>query len=380
MLQEGGDCSSYGSGESEEEGGQEDPQNLRADAWMDGLQFMKRCWANMEATQTYIVEKLASLEKAVMAAQEDMVWVRADQGVVHEVVENLVEHVSTLNPTVVEVEGVANADLEPVCAWGNWKQPAHPKEGDPVDSMGAGGDDRAKVMDAAGRGSHERYVLDSEIQETQVMDMNTPLDRNITSLAEEDGVAQWYENRAGSPAYWSPKGTQPRQQAADDPVEDRCEQMELTLDGPEVGTVAPSRQVWDTFKSTMRDMQAPVHGGANDSGRWVRSKRGRSGTLDIVPVNHVSPTVEAMAGHANLNLNLSPEKLTGEDAKRGKEIIVAPNARGTGSRGRGRGTGRGNGRVKRPPPVTPRYRSSASVQTNVTHVCLMLIIYLPCPR
>ena len=364
-MEEGGECSSYGTGESEEEGEQEIAQNVRADAGADVMQDIKRYMANMEATATYIVEKLASLEKAVMAAQEDMVWVRADQTVVHEVVENLVEHVSTLNPTVVEVEGVAKGDASPVCAWGNWEQPAHAKEGDPADSMGAG------------RGSHETYVLDTEIQETQAMDMNPTLDGNITSLADEDGVAEWYENRAGSPACWSPKGTQPRRQEADDPVEDGCEQMEMTLAGPEVGTVAPGGLVWEAFKSTMRDMQAPVHGGRDDNGGWIRSKRGREGTSELGAVKNVGPTVEAMASHANLNLNLSPENLTSHDAMQGKGSNVAQAARGTGSRGRGRGSGRGTGRVKRPPPVNPRYRSMASAQTMHLHVCTYTSHYLP---
>ena len=73
-LQEDEECSSYGTGESDEEGEHEFPMQIPADAWLEDMQSIKQCMANMEATQTYIVEKLASLEKAVMAAQEDMVW------------------------------------------------------------------------------------------------------------------------------------------------------------------------------------------------------------------------------------------------------------------------------------------------------------------
>ena len=361
-LQEG-ECSSYGTAESDEEGEQEFAQNLPTETWMDDMQCIKQCMANMEATQTYIVEKLALLEKAVMAAQEDMVWVRADQAVVHEVVENLVEHVSTLNPTVVEVEGQAMVDPEPVSAWGSWKQPEQAKDGVLADSVGARGDVHAKPMDDAGRRSNEMHTFDSEIQETQAMDTNTGTDLNITSLADEDAVGVWYANRANSPSAGSPRGTQPRRQDAHDPVEDGCEQMELTLDGPEVGTVAPGRFLWESFQTTMKDMQATMHGGGDEVGGCTRSKRGREGTLEFRVPKPVGPRVETMADHADLNLNLSPEKLASHDAVRGRGTSVAPNGRGTASRGRGRGSGRGTGRVKRPPTVEPRYRSTVSVRT-----------------
>ena len=350
-LQEGEECSSYDTAESDEEGEQEFAQNLPTEAWMDDMQSIKQCMANMEATQTYIVEKLASLEKAVMAAQEDMVWVRADQAVVHEVVENLVEHVSTLNPTVVEVEGQAMGDPEPVSAWGHWKQPDQAKDGVFADSAGARGDHRAQVMDDTYRPSHEMHTFNSEIQETQAMDMNTGTDLNITSLADEDAVGVWYANRANSPSFGSPRGTQPRRQDAHDPAEDGCEQMELTLDGPEVGTVAPGRALWEAFQTTMKDMQGPVHGGGDEGGGSTRSKRGREGTPEFRVPKPVPPRVETMAGHASLNLNLSPEKLASHDALRGRGSSAAPKGRGTGSRGRGRGSGRGTGRVKRPPTV-----------------------------
>ena len=166
-LQEGGDCSSYGTGESEEEGEQEFANNLTAASWTEGMEYIKRCMANMDATHTYIVEKLANmdatntyivekltslekLEKSVMAVQEDMAWVRGDVPIVHEVVENLVEHVCTQKPTVVEVEVAPKGVHTPVSAWGDSKLKLPAKNGDPPESMGAEDDDHYKVVHDGG--------------------------------------------------------------------------------------------------------------------------------------------------------------------------------------------------------------------------------------
>ena len=77
----------------------------------------------------------------------------------------------------------------------------------------------------------------------------------------------------------------------------------------------------------------------------------------------------AATGHATLNLNFPPDTRTGADTMRamgrvaGNNVSVA-NIVGT-SKVLGRGTGRGIGRVRRPPPVDPRYHTSASLQTSI---------------
>lgn len=62
---EGEQCSSYGTGESELEEAPEMEVNNDGDAWIESLEDMKSSIATMDATQSVIVDKLATLEKMV---------------------------------------------------------------------------------------------------------------------------------------------------------------------------------------------------------------------------------------------------------------------------------------------------------------------------
>lgn len=126
-------------------------------------------------------------------------------------------------------------------------------------------------------------------------------------------------------------------------MEDGCDQMELTLDGPDASTLAPGRPLWDAFESTLKELPGRVHHIGDEGGQCIRSKRGREGSPKFRTLNSVGSTVKSMAGNAKLNLNLSPEKLIISDAMRGRGSNIALNARGVGSRGRGRGSGLGVG-------------------------------------
>lgn len=137
--------------------------------------------------------------------------------------------------------------------------------------------------------------------------------------------------------------------------------MEMTVDVAEGETQAPGRSIWEEFTSTVRDMPAKVLGGGDRDEPWMRAKRGRESTTDFGGVEHVGTGADPLAGHGCLNLNLSPDKLGGSESMGGRGSSIAPKGRGMGGRGRGRACGRGAGRGKRPPPVQPRYTSTASV-------------------
>jgi hypothetical protein len=62
---EGEQCSSYGTGESELEEAPEMEVNNDGDAWIESLEDMKSSIATLDATQSVIVDKLATLEKMV---------------------------------------------------------------------------------------------------------------------------------------------------------------------------------------------------------------------------------------------------------------------------------------------------------------------------
>lgn len=51
------------------------------------LEDMQCCIATLDAIQNIIVDKFAALEKLVTCVQEDIMWVRGDLGVVHEILE-----------------------------------------------------------------------------------------------------------------------------------------------------------------------------------------------------------------------------------------------------------------------------------------------------
>lgn len=112
------ECSSYGTGESEREETLDIWANIASNALIEKFEDIKCCISMLDATQNVIVKKLESMEKVVTLVQEDVTWVRGDVGVVHEILEIIAEHVSMLNPTVAEVEGVPEHRSIQVSAWG----------------------------------------------------------------------------------------------------------------------------------------------------------------------------------------------------------------------------------------------------------------------
>ena len=336
--------------------------NISSNAILQKLEDMKCCISALDATQNAIMKKLESMEKAVTLVEEDVTWVRGDVGVVHEILEKIAEHVSMLKPTVAEVEGEPEQRTIEVSAWGSWKDEAHAEDGVRTNTTLMVEDDGVHLFDEEPSHIHGGDDADNAIQETQMFDTSTGMQTNISSSVDEAGCEWWHGNRERTMDFCSPPGKQARRTVVDGELEDGTQQMEMSLELTEDGTQAPGRSVWTAFSSAAREMPAPVFGGGPSDEGWIRSKRGRGTSAEFGGVDSAKMLVEELAGHGNLNLNISPEKVDRANAMQERSRNTTIAARGVGSRGGGRGSGRGTGRVKRPPMVHPRYRSTASPQ------------------
>lgn len=67
------------------------------------------------ATHNAFVKKLEIVEKAIRTMQKDLTWVSEDLGVVHEVMENMVEHVSSQVKIMTEVDILGEKRSIEVC-------------------------------------------------------------------------------------------------------------------------------------------------------------------------------------------------------------------------------------------------------------------------
>ena len=357
---EGDEFASYSTGESEDDGAPQTPTNSARDAWVDTVDDIKRLIGAADATQNAIVDKLAMLEKLVTCVQEDVSWVRGDVRVVHEALDNMVDHVSTLKSTVTAVDGLPNDRPPEVSAWGTWKENAHTHDHEFADTTGVAEDELVQLPDEGPSNVNEAQGLQSAIEETQLFDMNTALHENRTSPGEEAGGEGWLDNAETGSGHRSPRGWQTGGAYEEDSQEPEYHQMEMTLECTQTGTQAPGRSMWSDYTTTVTNMRAPVFVGGNNSNGCSRSKRARGSSLAIDPGNTSETREEEIAQHGGLNLNLSPAWLGAREGMSGRGRNDAATGRGPGSRGGGRGGGRGAGRVKRPPQVQPRYTSTAS--------------------
>ena len=140
--------------------------------------------------------------------------------------------------------------------------------------------------------------------------------------------------------------------------------MELAVDCMQGGAVEAVLSLWADFTSIVSEV--PTSDDDGDGG-WVQTRREVNSCKEIEASKGPVLQSAAATGHATLNLNLPPERRIGAktvQAMRGVALnnISVVNMAGS-SRGLGRGTGRGIGHVRRPPPVDPRYHTSASLQT-----------------
>ena len=363
--------SSYGTGESEDAASVEALPNSAGDALMNGLEDIKSALATLDMAQSVIVAKLALLEKAILTVQEDTTWLRGDVRVVHEVVENLADYVSLLNNTVAVVDGAPNTQPK-VCAWGPWNGGTSTQDHGMVGTQEHAEEERIYWGVEEPSHIHGGQCAHSAVRETHNMERSKDIDGNITSMTEEGGEEEFYTSPEKTQGVFSPRGKQIQLGDESEAVDLGITQMEMTVDDTEGGTEAPGRSMWSDFTGAMGDIHVPALrgdinvpaiGGGSTSKPWVRSKRGRESWTAFGAGEPVEPLDVETADRGNLNLNLTPDGVDGVTSlnARGKTVAAKDTVRGSGS-GAG-GSTRGAGRVKRPPPVQPRYISRASSLT-----------------
>jgi hypothetical protein len=234
---DGDDCSSYDTMYS---GGEE----MEAEATTVGvdmgepLKSLQTSIAAINAVQTRILEKLATMEKQVLTVQFDMTWVRDDMKGVHNVMENIAEGLCELKDATAEVDRIGEQVQAEQCAQrarAGKGHREHGKESAMVTAehgMNDGGDACEAAHDPTG------YEPRSYIEETQDFDTNldTNLDMhiNVVSSPEEDRDNGWGHVREASVGLGSPPCTQKRGHNATDVVFQESQQVEMTCPGTEL--------------------------------------------------------------------------------------------------------------------------------------------------
>jgi hypothetical protein len=370
VTPEGDQHSSYGTGESEEDGALEIQTKVAGNPWSDTMGDIKRCIAAVDASQKAIVDKLAKLEKLVTGVQDDVTWVRSDVGAVHDIVDNLADHVSMFKNTVAVVEGLPKQLSPDVSAWGQWGAKSLALERAVADSMDIAEDDMAQLGEEEPKLVNAGYGPQSAIEETQLFDMNTAMPAIPTSQGEEDGSEGWFPKAGTSRGYESPIRYQNVGADEEETQDIGSHQMELAFQCTQTGTQAPGPSMWSDRTTTVTDNQSPGYVGGHNSPGCVRSKRARASSSGVGHLDITDTRAEELAHHGDLNLNLSPDRTGATEDSQGMRGNDARPARGPGSRGGGRGGGRSGGRGKRPPPVQPRYHTTASdLNTTLLHFC-----------
>lgn len=380
---DGEQCSSYGTGESEDEVVLENPKNIPWDALLHGLDDIKCHLELMDEKQKSTDKTLASLEQVLLAVQEDMTWVREDLGVVHEVMEKIAEHLSTQNNSMGDGDGLRAQGSPEVSAWGTWRQEP-PVRRDETTAITENG--RGDAVDEEPSHAYGGDEANSTIRETQMFGTQVGVNATISSLQEEGGLGGWNENREQSPEIFSPRGKQKRRTDVQDADDTGLQETEMTMDVAEVVTQSKGRLMWADFRSVVRGVTGPVFVGGravpgpvvvggravpgplvvggNTDGGWVRPKRGRGRSTQSSGGGHSATKDVEMTVAGSLNLNLSPESLEVNVGLGGTGRTPTENPTNGVSRGCSRGSGRGTGRVRRPPAVQPRYQSTASAWSS----------------
>lgn len=183
-------CSSYGTEESEEEVFLEEEDNNGVDGIVDRMDEMKCNIAGIDATQNAIFDKLASLEKAIMRMQEDTTWVREELRVVHEVTENLADHVCMLSKQRTEEDALQQQRSPEVSAWGTWKDGGHTNVNDIAGITKNTEEAPVQLRDEEPSHIQKGKEAACSIRETKLCDMYSGMQGNITSWADDWGGAK----------------------------------------------------------------------------------------------------------------------------------------------------------------------------------------------
>ena len=122
-----------------------------------------------------------------MSMREDTTWMKEDLRIVHEVMENLADHVCTLSKPREEPDGVREPRSLEVSAWGTWKDEAHKNANDNGGTTTNTEEAPVRLRDE--EPSHVRGGQEAacSIRETQMPDMYPGMHANMTSSIDDGG-------------------------------------------------------------------------------------------------------------------------------------------------------------------------------------------------
>ena len=325
-------CSSYGTGDSEDERAI-DPTEMEATGGMVvGMKAKTVGTGLIEATQMDIMKKLDSMGKAIATMQVDMNWVREDMRVVHEVVDKVADRVCELTDVTAEVGKLQQPTCVSPSVWGTWgvgtgveEQERAIVEMTAADDGGIRHDEGTTHIPAA----HEDVC---SVWESQPVYSNVEKNANISSSAEEGEAADWYSDHDELQGLCSPPRKQTRTNDVVDSQDEETQQMDMACQNTQASAPAYLRSMWADFRTTAKELRASPPPGAPRQEGWVSTKRVRGSFTNSDEVQTEVRDAEPHE-HAALNLNLPPDKHVSPAAMlAGGSIHTASNTAGT-SRG-----------------------------------------------
>lgn len=352
------DNTSYGTGYSSD--GYLEPDNAVAtEGTGDGIAALHAAIASIGATQAIVIDKLTLLERAVATVQFDMMWVRDEMKVVHNVMKKIAEHVSDVRDAATEVERI---------------QEQVPMDANPKQTcIGKGQEDNVVKAPSASTSRGEEVYVDEDdpcrsnvpneagsfIEETQPFenDVNT----YMTTVSSPDGERErvWGRTQEAPHAFDSPPRQPTRESINVEFLEEESQQIEMSCPGSQLETTMSGRSMWKDFAAAVKDWPPPP---ANSNGLgegWVTTKKARWDTVDYGQDRVNTSTEVQVEPHAALNLNMPPEKQVTVGVSKGG-WDGAPSKSNVGSSKSG-GIGRGTSRATRPPAVQPQFHRTVGI-------------------
>ena len=377
------EVSSYGTGNSSE-GIPEPPTIIVTDDMGEGLTTMNAAIAALGAAHAIIVEKLTSLENAVVTVQFDMTFVRDDMTGVHNAMDHIAKHVGDLRdgtPQMQKTQGEVHLDASPKQPWtgqGNVEEC--------LMAPGAGAllvnaiclDDEGDRCDIA------NIEVGGHSADTHTFDNNVELHNNIASILEGGRDKEWGVERIASPIYSSPPNHQRRTNIDAEQQEDETQYMDMSCPSNQMQTPMCGPSLWKDFAASVRDWPPPCTTDhditttkaprtpnaptttidiTTTNGReegWGASKKAKWDWADYGHDRANTANAPELEEHEAQNVNLLLEKAMPVAASRGTDDDE-PRKNTEGARkNMGHGAGRASARATKPPPMQPRYHTPVS--------------------